>query len=128
MEHGIQYGDKCLSVSLWCIVFDAPVRVLVWETKLYAGYFACNKCCQKGRWAGTVIYADTVGLELGTNFSFRNESNEEHHHSHPPFCELPIYMVKRFPVDYMHQVYLGVMTKLLLMWTQGKPEVRKSAG
>ena len=128
MEHGIQYGGKRLSVSLRCVVCDAPARALVRGTKLYSGYFGCDKCCQKGRWASRVIYADIVGFELRTNFSFRNESNEERHHSRSPFCELPIDMVKRFQIDYMYQVCLGVMKKLLLLWTRGKREVRISAG
>ena len=57
MEHGIQYDDKCLSVSLRCIVCDAPARALVQGTTSYSGYFGCDKCCQKGRWDGRVIYA-----------------------------------------------------------------------
>ena len=37
-------------------------------------------------------------------------------------------MVKQFPIDYMHQLCLGVMRKLILLWMRGKPDVKMSSG
>ena len=36
-------------------------------------------------------------------------------------------MVSSFPIDYMHQLCLGVMKKLIIAWMRGKKEVRISA-
>lgn len=55
-----------------------------------------------------------------TNASFRNQIQEHHKEDvHSPFIHLPIDMVQYFPVDYMHQVCLGVMKKLLITWMRG---------
>ena len=37
-------------------------------------------------------------------------------------------MVKKFPIDYMHQLCLGVMRKLVMTWIKGDRRVRSSAG
>ena len=53
--------------------------------------------------------------------SFRQLEDDDHHHGATPLCNLPINMIKAFPIDYMHLVCLGVMRHLILAWVQGKP-------
>ena len=128
LQHGLQFGDRTLSVTLRCIVCDAPARAMVKGTKLYSGYFGCDKCCQRGRWIGRITYPEILGIVLRTDFSFREQLNEEHHKYRSPFCDLSMDMVKRFPIDYMHQVCLGVTKKIILLWIRGKHASRISAG
>ena len=45
-----------------------------------------------------------------------------------PFCTLPIDMIKKFPIYYMHQLCLGVTRKLILTWIRGSCKVKLSAG
>ena len=128
LDNGLQDDGRLIEVSLRCIVCDAPARALVEGTKLCSGYFGCDKCKQKGLWIGRVTYPLVKGVDLRTDASFRQQEDEEHHHSTSPFCNLPIDMIKTFPIDYMHQLCLGVMRKLVLTWMRGKREVKMSAG
>ena len=128
LQHGLQHGNKCLKVCLRCVVCDAPARALVKGTKLCSGYYGCGKCTQKGMWLGRVVYEKVRGIELRTDVSFRAQTQEEHHHCESPFCDLPIDMVKKFPIDYMHQLCLGVVKKLVLAWMRGNRGIRLSAG
>lgn len=73
-----------------------------------------------GLWFGRIIYPEITDIELRTDLSFRQQLFVEHHHQVNPFCDLPIDMVKKFSVDYMHQLCLGVMEKLILYWMRGK--------
>ncbi|CAB4005638.1 Hypothetical predicted protein [Paramuricea clavata] len=94
LQHGLQFGGRTLSVTLRCIVCDAPAQALVKGTKLYSGYFGCDKCCQRGKWIGRITYPEILGIVLHTDLSFRDQSNEEHHKYRSPFCDLSIDMVK----------------------------------
>ena len=127
LSDGLQDENRVLSVTLRCVVCDAPARALVKGTKLCSGYFGCDKCAQKGIWVGWIVYPLVKDIDQLTDFSFRNQLNEEHHQHVSSFCDLPIDMIKKSPIDYMHQLCLGVMKKLILSWIRGSRDVKLSA-
>lgn len=130
LQNGFLSGNRTIRINLKCIVCDAPAKAFVKGTKLYSGYYGCDKCAQKGYWIGRMTYQDVNTLSLRTNETFRSALNPEHHNHPSPFCDLPeekLDMIKQFPLDYMHQVCLGVTKKLLLTWKRGKLEVRLSS-
>ena len=118
--NGLSFQGRRISVLLQCVICDAPARSLVKCTKLYSGYYWCDKCDQKGNYVdGKVVFPEHKNFQTRTDLSFRSQINKEHHHAFSPFCELPIDMIINFPNDYMHQSCLGVMKKLLLAWIKG---------
>ena len=120
LQNKLQADGHLIEVTLRCIVCDAPARALVKGTKLCSGYFGCDKCVQKGLWVGRVTYPLVRDIELRTDVSFRKKVDEGHHHGTSPFCNLSVDMVKKFPIDYMHQLCLGIMRKFTLTWMRGK--------
>ncbi|KAL2103346.1 hypothetical protein ACEWY4_000214 [Coilia grayii] len=128
MQDGLEWMGRSLKVHLECITCHAPAKAMVRCVKLFSGYYGCDKCDQKGVWDGRMLFPEVENLTLRTNQSFRECWQPEHHQAErtSPFCSLPIDMVKSFPADYMHHCCLGVMRKLLLLWTRGKTTVRLS--
>lgn len=61
-----------------------------------------------------------------TNELFQKQDDNEHHISETPLLKLPIDLVKCFPIDYMHNICLGIMRKLLNTWLKGPLHVRSS--
>lgn len=124
LQHGIQYEESTIRVTLKSIVCDAPAKAMIKATKQYSGYYGCDRCTQKGAWYGRLTYQDIDNLVLRTNEAYRDQVQEEHHCGVSPFIALPVDMIKSFPIDYMHQSCLGVMKRLLLIWMRGKKETR----
>ncbi len=111
-------------------ILDAPARAFLKCIIGHSGYFSCERCEEEGVYLcklernakskkkGHVCLIGTNALRR-TDESFRSKENEQHHHSDSPLEELPIDMIRDFPLEYLHLILNGVMKRLLTMWVKG---------
>lgn len=88
----------------------------------FNGKHGCMKCITVGEYSHnshTVVFPD-LNSEERTNDGFRSKLYGAHHKIDSPLLQLPIDMVKDFPVgDSLHLVDLGIMKRLLVGWRDG---------
>ena len=132
LENGLQFEDRVIRVVIDAVIADAPARALLKGTISYSGYNGCDKCSTTGRWwytltpeereeqgrqgGGRMTFQQFENLPMRTNESFRRKEQESHHLLDSPMLCLDIDMILDFPIDYMHQICLGVMKKLIEFW------------
>lgn len=124
LQDGLVYRFVHYDVCVGHIVCDNPAKNWVKSTVGFNAYSGCNYCTQKGEWAGRVVFPD-IGFTSRSDESFRVQEDKSHHINVSPLTNLPIDMIKQFPVDYMHAVLLGVTRKLIAVW-MGRKKFRKS--
>jgi hypothetical protein len=126
--HKTSVNGKIIPVRLSSVLCDAPAKALVKSIKTYTGYCGCYRCELKGEYIdGAVRIIDTESLVYRTDQTFRLKSNPQHHTGTSPFINVPSFdMIKNFPNDYMHSVLLGIVRKLIAIWTTTKgPKIGK---
>ena len=85
---------------------------MIKQVKGHSCYYACDRCEVKGeRVFNHTVFPDKA--EERTDESFRIQRNEEHHIGDSILTKLKIDMINAFPIDYMHNVCLGVMKRML---------------
>ncbi len=95
------------------VICDTPGRIFIKNTKSYTGYYGCDYCNIEGVYQFHRMTFCGYG-ELRTNESFSNKTQPEHHHDKSPFEDIEyLDMVKDFPLDSMHLLYEGIMSKLI---------------
>lgn len=100
-------------------VCDAPARSFLKGTKAHTGYSSCDRCVVRREYYKNKVVFNSLVSQKRTDESFRQEIDEDHHVSHTPLSELPIDLITTFPNDYMHNVCLGIVRKLLNTWIGG---------
>ena len=118
-QNGLIHRDRMFSVTLVAVICDTPARAFVKNVKGHSGYSGCDKCTQNGVYFERRVTFPEASASLRTDDSFRAMQDEDHHLGPCPFSDLSIGMISGFPLDYMHLSCLGVMRRLLHLWTKG---------
>jgi hypothetical protein len=122
----VRIHDRDIPVRIDAVICDAPARAMLKCCKGHTAYNCCERCVQKGLWRNKI----TFGVEtarLRTDDGFKQQRDSNHHVSVSPLAVLPIGLVSQFPLDYMHVVCLGVVRRIIMLWSSGPPFVRLSS-
>ncbi len=124
-KRSLKVGTRSYHVELKSIICDAPARSFVKAIIGHTGFFACERCVQKGVKIGGAMTFPNLNAPLRNGNSFRRKTNRDHHSGESPLERLNIDMVYGFGLDYMHLVCQGVMKRLLLLW-RGRRKTKSS--
>ncbi|CAI5682040.1 unnamed protein product [Oreochromis niloticus] len=127
IQDGVQYNGVHFSVAAPdAFICDAPARAFLKCVKGHTGYYACERCTQKGMYVNRRLCFPEISAEQRTDETFRAMAYKEHQVGVSPLNELGVGLVSGFVLDYMHLVCLGVMRKLIYLWLKGPRKCRQS--
>lgn len=125
------FNEKKILLEILHVILDAPARSSVCGIKGHNAYSACPKCNDVGikKSNGRPALINT-NAPLRNDTDFRNQTDFNHHNYHTIFEQIQnLDMINSFPIDYLHNVLLGIMRKLLDLWFGPKglypPSVKK---
>lgn len=116
----ITTNNRNVRLKISAFICDAPARAYITGIKGHNGYYGCAKCVTRGTRVDSRMTFPETDAELRTDESFREMEVAHHHNEETPLLKLPINMVDDIPYEYMHLVCLGVMRKMLYLWTSAK--------
>ena len=108
---------KHIKITIVCFVCDAPARAFLKQTKGRNAYYGCERCAQKGVWKGKVTFPET-NAPSRTNENFASDEDHVRHSSPSPLTMLSLGLVSQFVLDPVHLVFLGVVKRLLWLWSK----------
>lgn len=107
---GFTIHSKLVTVTIQCIIADAPAKNYLKRTKGHTGYNSSSFCAISGEMLNnTMTFSDPSRIDQ----SFRDKQDEDHHFGQSPFLRLEIDLVKDFSFDSLLVVYLGVMRRMI---------------
>lgn len=117
MESGLAYDDKVYNVHFRCWVCDAQARFFIKRVvQGQSAYRGCDQCCQVAvRTHNRMTWPDarSYARQARTDAEFRSGAYGDYHHGQTILLQQHnLDMIKDFPIDYMHNVCLGVTKKV----------------
>lgn len=117
LQDGILVGNKKISVSIHSFVCDAPARAYLKGIKGHSGYSSCERCTEVGEYVKGRVIFENISAVKRTDETFLLKLDPEHHLIDSPLLDVKqLGLVSDFPIDYMHNVCLGIMRKLMNLW------------
>lgn len=117
-KNGIVMEGKQFCVKVSCIIADAPARSFIKCVKSHNSYYSCEKCTQACEFVSNrMVFKDEPHCSLRDDNGFRLDPDKHHQLAISPLTRISIGLVTQVILDGMHLVYLGVMRKLLFIWT-----------
>ena len=123
-KNGIEHEGKHYSVNFKVLVCDGPAKAYVLYVKGHSGYFSCTKCNIKGKYVNRIHFPGGIGT-LRTDEKFKNREyndplgDDYQLHGETILKDIPNFgLVTNVVLDYMHLICLGVMLKLIEIWTK----------
>lgn len=130
MRNNFTFKGIKIDVKLNNIILDAPARSAVCGIAGHTGYCSCPRChLIAENYLSRRIFTE-LDAPLRTNEEFRAKIHKNHNIKDSAF-ELvdDIDMISNFPIDYLHNVLLGIVKKLLDLWFGQKglypPSIKK---
>lgn len=119
---GLTIKGKKISICFSVFVCDSPASAFILRIIYHTGFFFCTTCATKGVYfkvnkalRGRVTFPQ-VDAPLGTDSSFRRQTQQKHHHGKSILEQLGIDILKSFPCEPYHLFDIGMMRQLLVNW------------
>ncbi|CAI6369321.1 unnamed protein product [Macrosiphum euphorbiae] len=125
LTNGICIKNKLITFEISQVVCDAPAKSFILNVKGHNAYHGCNSCIVEGTYIDNkrMAYLD-LNAPLRSNQSFRDKQDSFYHKDSSPLEEFPIDITSTVVLEYMHNICLGVMKKLIVFWVKGNKSVR----
>jgi len=126
-NNGILINFFSYKFRILMLICDSPAKSYILAIKNHTGHFSCTKCDQEGEiFNHTSCFIETERFCKRTDNSFRTTAQPEHHIGTTMLLDIPNFnMIDNVPIDYMHNLLLGSMKRLLSHkrcgWIYGKP-------
>lgn len=117
-----KYKNIQIKISIDYFILDTPARASCLGLKNHGGYSSCPRCFVEGDYLNGRMTYQSINSRRRTNENFRSHEDKSHHNQISILEELDLDLVNLFPFDALHIVHLGVMKRLLRMWTKGTIE------
>lgn len=130
LENGIEVQTRDLPIVVEHVGFvcDVPAKAFVLNIKGHAGFSSCTRCDQRGEYVARRVCMSIYTGNKRTHADFCQYKDKSYHNvGGTILTSLPkIDLVNDFSLDYMHLVCLGVVKKMILLWTKKDLKFRLS--
>lgn len=124
IDNGLNVNETLFTLTISNISCDAPAKAFLLNVKSHNAYFGCTSCTEEGIYLEHRMTYPGLDSPLRTDESFRNQTDDDYHKGISPLVCLPMNITDIVVLDYMHNVCLGVVKRLIEIWVKGNKQFR----